>query len=399
MAPRRVDAPWLMAPFVKKVVAALGQGTIRFVGGAVRDTLMGRRIGDIDAATSHVPADTLSRLENAGIRAVPTGLGHGTVTAVSDDGLHIEITTLRHDVRTDGRHAEVAFTDDWTADAARRDFTMNALYLAPDGTLFDPVSGYGDLQAGRVRFIGDAATRIREDALRILRFFRFHAHYGAGAPDREGLQACAAEASLIDALSAERVRDEMLKLLGAPDPVATWQAMADAGVAAHLPGAPFDLAGLDRLVVRERDTGQVPDVLLRLVAVAALEPASVRAPAKALRLSGNDTQALAAYAQGRTDALALDGAGLRAYLYRHGRLAAKACLMVAPAAPPAATLACAAEWNIPQLPVRGADLLALGLRPGPRVSTILQALDEDWIASDFRLDRSALLEKAEALLS
>ncbi|MCG8506772.1 MAG: CCA tRNA nucleotidyltransferase, partial [Sphingomonadales bacterium] len=210
----RLEAPWLADAAVTRVVAALGANNCRFVGGAVRNTLLGEPVTDIDIATRLEPDAVIARLEAAEIKAVPTGLKHGTVTAVAE-GHAIEVTTLRHDVETDGRHAKVAFTDDWQADAARRDFTFNALYAAPDGTLYDYFGGLDDLKAGHVRFIGDAEARITEDALRILRFFRFHAHYGAGGMDAAGLDACAALAGRLDILSVERVRDELLKLLAA----------------------------------------------------------------------------------------------------------------------------------------------------------------------------------------
>src|SRR6185437_3989474 len=230
-AVERIARPaWVDDAGTRAVLAALGAegGTARFVGGCVRDTLLGRPIGDIDIATPLTPDRVLARLKAAGIKAVPTGLVHGTVTAVTPQR-HLEITTLRRDVETDGRHARIAFTADWAADAARRDFTMNALYLDADGNLFDPMGGLADLRAGRVRFVGDAATRIREDVLRLLRFYRFHAQLGRGTADPTARAACHALAALLPSLSGERIAAETLKLLAAADPIPTLALMAEDG--------------------------------------------------------------------------------------------------------------------------------------------------------------------------
>src|SRR6202043_3407136 len=218
-AERMVPQPWMGEAATRAVLRALGAegGAARFVGGCVRDALLGRAIGDIDIATPLAPEEVMRRLEAAAIKAVPTGIAHGTVTAVVPPR-HFEITTLRRDVETFGRHARVAFTDDLAADAARRDFTMNALFLDADGNLFDPMGGLPDLRAGRVRFVGNAETRIREDVLRLLRFYRFHAHYGSGEADTAARAACRDLAHLLPTLSGERVAAETLKLLAAPDP-------------------------------------------------------------------------------------------------------------------------------------------------------------------------------------
>src|SRR5665213_1315156 len=225
--------PWMSEAATRAVMAALGDGNARFVGGCVRDALLGRPVLDIDIATKLPPDEVTRRLEAAGIRAVPTGLAHGTVTAVLKPR-HFEITTLRRDVETFGRHARVAFTDDWAEDAGRRDFTMNALYLGADGAVFDPIGGLADLRTGYVRFVGDAGRRIDEDVLRLLRFYRFYAHYGKGEADEAARDAARERAPLLPSLSAERVAAEMLKLLAAPDPLPVLALMREDGVLAQM---------------------------------------------------------------------------------------------------------------------------------------------------------------------
>jgi len=282
-AARIPPQPWMEAPETRAVLAALG-GEGRFVGGCVRDTLLGRAVGDIDIATPLTPDEVTRRLNAAGIKVAPTGLTHGTVTAVAS-GKPFEITTLRHDVETDGRHARVAFTDDWAEDAKRRDFTMNALFLEADGAVFDPMGGLGDLRAHRVRFVGDPMTRIREDVLRILRFYRFHAHYGAGEPDPSARVACRALAHLLPNLSRERVAAELLKLLAAADPVPALRLMKEDGVLAQiLPEAPR-LDQLAALIPLE----PAPDSIRRL---AALIGGGAEQLAERLRLSTADRERL-----------------------------------------------------------------------------------------------------------
>ena len=224
----------MTAPATRAVTEALSAegATVRFVGGCVRDAVLGRDAKDVDIATPDPPETVIALLEAAGLKAVPTGIAHGTVTAVAD-GTPFEVTTLRHDVETDGRHAKVAFTDDWVADAARRDFTLNALYCDADGALYDPVGGIEDARRGRVRFVGDARARIEEDALRLLRFFRFHAHYGRGEADATALAACRELAPLLANLSGERLRDETLKLLAAPESAPVVALMIDMGVSVN----------------------------------------------------------------------------------------------------------------------------------------------------------------------
>ena len=260
-AERIAPQPWMTEAATASVLGALG-GTARFVGGCVRDALLGRAIVDIDIATPLLPEEVMRRLEAAGIKAVPTGLDHGTVTAVAPPR-RFEVTTLRRDVETDGRHARVAFTDDWAADASRRDFTMNALFLDAEGRVFDPMGGLPDLHAGRVRFVGDPATRIREDVLRILRFYRFQAHYGRGEADPPARADCRALAPLLPSLSGERVAAELLKLLAAPDPMPTLRLMAADGVLAMLLPEARRLARLAALIPLEG----IGDPLRRLAAL------------------------------------------------------------------------------------------------------------------------------------
>ncbi|MFP5513038.1 MAG: CCA tRNA nucleotidyltransferase, partial [Alphaproteobacteria bacterium] len=268
VAARLSPQPWMTAPESRAVFAALDAGgaDARFVGGCVRDAWLGRPVKDIDVATHAPPERVMELLEAAGIRVIPTGIDHGTVTALCG-GKPYEITTLRRDVETDGRHARVEFTDDWMEDAARRDLTMNALSCTPDGAMFDPFGGLADLAAGRVRFVGEARRRIEEDVLRLLRFFRFHAHYGRGDPDAEALAACRELAPRLPTLSGERVRGELFRLLTAPCAAAVWRLMMGQGIMVHLLPEAMDADRLDRLIAVERDLGITPDPTRRLAAV------------------------------------------------------------------------------------------------------------------------------------
>jgi poly(A) polymerase len=396
MFPTAVIEPpsWMTEPATGAVLAALsarGAG-VRFVGGCVRDTLLGRAIGDIDIATQDPPERVIELLCAAAIKAVPTGLAHGTVTAIVPPR-HFEITTLRHDVETFGRHARVAFTDDWAADAARRDFTMNALFLDASGRVFDPAGGLADLRAGRVRFVGDATTRIREDILRLLRFYRFHAHYGHGAADMTARRACGALAHLLPGLSGERVASELLKLLLAPDPTATIDMMAADGVLTMLlPGG----ANLERLAGLVRIDG-TPDALRRLAALLPSDAAAVREVALRLRLPNADRDRLVLLAAPPFPIdLAGDEAAQRRALHHLG-LARYADLMLLHAAETgnagaAQALLDAAPRRLPPvLPVRGGDVIRLGVPPGPRVGELLARVEEWWEARDFRPDRAACL--------
>lgn len=387
-------AGWLKAPDLCAVIDALGADHCRVVGGAVRDSLIGRAVRDIDIATDRQPEEASARLTAAGIKVVPTGIAHGTVTAVVE-GRPFEVTTLRHDVETFGRHARVAFHGDWEADAARRDFTFNALYVDAGGNLYDYFGGQDDLLAGRVRFIGDAAERIAEDALRILRFFRFHAWYGRGAPDADGLKACRQNVACLEILAIERIRDEMLKLLAAPDPVALLQAMAEAGILKQvLPDAKLG-ERLETLIALEVALQDV-SALRRLAALLDRDEAALLRVGTEYKLSNADAKRLAAMATGEAPANAgLTAKELRAMTYRIGEQAFidRAVLDNEPGDVGAvqALIEGARAFTPPTLPVTGHDLEAGGIAPGPAMGEAMRALEKTWIASDFSLDKKTLL--------
>ncbi len=397
----------------RAVVAALtAEGAeIRFVGGCVRDTVLGRPVRDIDIATQDVPETVMRLLQKAGIHVIPTGLDYGTVTAVIGTA-HFEITTLRIDVEAYGRRARVEYTDDWAADAARRDFTINALALAPDGTLFDPFGGLDDLESGRVRFIGDGEARVREDVLRLLRFFRFHAHYGRPPPDAAALAACRALAPLLPSLSGERVAGELFKLLTAPDPAGVLALMADEGVLAHFLPEAKDIGRLRALVTVEATTIGA-DPLRRLAAVLEVDAAGASAVADRLRLSNVERERLVAVAAPPESVTAeLGAAPRRRALYRlgAGRFRDLALLAWAGAladeselSPPDTEawrdlLAAAEAWTPVAFPLKGRDALALGLKPGPRVGELLEAAERWWVDGDFRATREECLARLEELM-
>jgi len=388
---------WMAEPAVQRVLAALARDgrPARFVGGAVRDTVLGRAVTDVDIATPLPPEEAARALEAAGIKVVPTGIDHGTITAVSA-GRHVEITTLRHDVETFGRRARVAYTDDWAADAARRDFTINALFADADGTLYDPTGqGLADLKAGRVRFIGDAATRIAEDYLRVLRFFRFNAHYGCGAPDAAALAACAAAAAQLDMLSPERIWTELERLLGARDPAPMVALMATHGILAHALPVGGDVGALERLVALER--GAPSDPLCRLAALIVTADA-VDATARRLRLSNADARNLAAI----LGAAAIVEQPACRLVRRFGRAAALDGVLLAAAHGLASARAAAIRhaieaWVETPLPVSGDDVLALGVAPGPAVGALLGQVAAWWEERDCTADRTACLARLHEL--
>ncbi|WP_067217803.1 CCA tRNA nucleotidyltransferase [Stappia indica] len=403
-----IKADWLGEPALQAVFDALEQegDTARVVGGAVRNTLLGVPVSDIDIATTAEPATVIRRVEAAGLKAVPTGVDHGTVTVVSG-GRPFEVTTLREDVETHGRHATVRFGRNWQHDAERRDFTMNALYAARDGTLFDPVGGLPDLAARRVRFIGEADRRVREDYLRILRFFRFHAQYGEGAPDAEGLAAVARLKDGLAGLSAERIGAEMRKLVGARGAVATLEAMADAGImpqvlVPHGGLAPFrGLRALDGLGANTREPA------LALAALSEGGEAELDALADRLRLSNAERRRMKAarlaadMAREKLGSAEPEAVRLAALelLYRHGReaacdgvlLAAAEAGLAAEDAGLRALLEAVTALDVPRLPVSGGDLTKAGVAPGPKVGEGLRLAESRWIDSGFSLDRAALI--------
>lgn len=409
VAARLSPQPWMTAPESLALFAALASGgaDARFVGGCVRDAWLGRPVKDIDIATHAPPERVMELLEAAGIRVIPTGLAHGTVTALCG-GKPYEITTLRRDVETFGRHARVEFTDDWIEDAARRDLTMNALSCTPDGAMFDPFGGLADLAAGHVRFVGEAHRRIEEDVLRLLRFFRFHAHYGRGEPDAEALAACRDLAPRLPTLSGERVRGELFRLLTAPCAAAVWRLMMGQGIMVHLLPEAMDTDRLDRLIAVERDLGLTPDPTRRLAAVLDSDrPGALRA-ADALRLSNHERDRLLALVEPPVAvAPADDRKALRQALYRVGDaelfgdlLLIAAAIHDGPLDLGALRKALSVADDLPglKLPIAGRDLLELGVPRGPLVGGTLKRVEAWWIAEDFQPDRDTCLEMARRLL-
>ena len=390
-------AEWTQREDLARLVRALGADNLRWVGGAVRDTLIGSEVADVDGATLLVPDKVMERLEAAGIKSVPTGIAHGTVTAVLPGG-NVEVTTLRRDVTTDGRRATIAFADDWQEDAARRDFTINALYVEPATlVLHDYFDGLADLAARRLRFIGDAEMRIREDHLRILRYYRFQARFGAGgAPlDGEAEQACARLAPMLKGLSRERVASELLGLLSLPDPTRTLARMAARGVLAIvLPET--GAAGLDalaRLIAVETRTATPPCSIRRLAALLPADPAVAEGVAARLRLSVAARKRLAILAN--RDA---GGSDARALAYHIGWRNARDALLLA-----GRDLAPLDTWEPPAFPLKGGAIVARGIAAGPEVSRILQTVERRWIEEGFpstdRVDVLADEELTAALRS
>lgn len=385
MSHRLQGQAWLTAPATRAVMAALaaagGPDCARFVGGCVRNALIGTPIDDIDIATVLAPDVVVAALKAAGLRSVPTGIEHGTVTAISERQ-PFEITTLRRDVSTDGRRATVAFTTDWAEDAGRRDFRLNALYADADGVILDPTEqGYDDALAGRIVFVGEPEGRIREDYLRILRFYRFYAWYGRGAPDAAAVAACAALAEGVEQLSAERVSKELFKLLAAPDPRPAVRLMDEASVLGRVLGQPADLT---RFEVMTELSG---DAVLRLSALLPDEPARVAEISRALRLSNALRDRLVEAVSGEATT-GLTDPQARTAIYRDGRQAFEDRVMRAWAAGGEADgarrlLALAKDWVRPTMPVGGRDLARLGLKPGPETGRVLQAFEAGWIVDDF----------------
>ena len=384
--------PWHGREGLDALIATLGAEQVRFVGGAVRDALLGVRADDLDLATVHEPDEVLRRLRAAGIRAVPTGIAHGTVTAVLASG-PVEVTTLRRDLSTDGRHAVVAFTDDWRADASRRDFTINALYADPVScAVSDYFGGLDDLRAGRVRFIGDPLQRIAEDHLRILRFFRFHARFGEVVDDA-GLEACVRRANDLMALSRERIAAELLRLLVARNAVPVVALMLARGIFAPVLPEVASTAALARLAAAEAAAGQSPDPIRRLAALLPREPAVADTVAARLKLSKAQRQRLVAAATGRAGSPREDA-------YRSGREQAIDRALLAGDPHAARDLA---VWPIPDFPLTGGALVARGLDKGPEVAATLKRVEARWIAETFpdqaRVDALADDEVLAALRS
>jgi len=399
--PDTLNAAWLTAPATRAVMGALEAarpGGARFVGGCVRNALRGMPADDIDIATQLTPEAVLAALAAAGVRAVPTGIEHGTVTAVHES-VPVEITTLRRDVETDGRRAVVAFTEDWAEDAARRDFRLNAIYADAAGKLHEVIPGsVADAVAGRVIFIGDGDQRLREDYLRILRFYRFNAWYGAGI-DAEGQAACARQKDGLARIAAERIWKELKRTLAAPDPSEAVRSMEDSGVlAAVLPGAgPALLPGL---LATETGTGLAPDPMRRLLALLPRRLREAGETSARLRFSNEESARLAAWADpALPHVLGAPDAALREAFYRFGPAPVldRAAIEAASGASGdlAAIVALAGAWVRPKFPLGGADALAAGLS-GPDIGRALGGLEDAWIASGFSLERKALLARLRA---
>ncbi len=408
---------WFSAPALTRVFDLLNAdgGEVRVVGGAVRNSLMGLAVADIDMATTLLPEEVVARAKAAGIKSVPTGIDHGTVTLVVD-GVPYEVTTLRRDVETDGRRAEVAFGADWKVDAERRDLTINALYANAKGEVIDLVGGLPDIEKRNIRFIGNAAERVAEDYLRVLRFFRFFAHYGSGRPDADGLRACAQARSKLSGLSAERVWSELKKLLSARDPGRALLWMRQAGVLTEIlpESEKWGIDAIPALIAAELTFGWQPDALLRLAAIIPPDAERLEAMAKRLRLSKSEAATFSAWAKApRLPAVIADTAFDR-LLYRHGANGLGTVLRLAlassrqksendPAQLPETArlqrlLSRAEKWQKPVFPLTGADVLAIGIPAGPRVGEILGELEDKWVDSNFNADRATLVARLQTLV-
>lgn len=373
----RLDAAkWRQKRGINRILKALDakQGMTRYVGGAVRDELLGLPVSDVDFATRLTPEAVIERLEKAHIKAVPTGIEHGTITAVAD-GHPAEITTLRADVSTDGRRATVAFTDDWMADASRRDFTINALYADPEsGEVHDYFGGLEDLQQRRVRFIGDPLVRIAEDHLRILRFFRFHARFGHDEPDEAALDACTARANDLMALSRERIADELLKLLALEDPCDTAALMIASGIFRPVLPEIESAERLRALIAAEAKVGFEPDPFRRLSALLPQDAEAAEKIAARLKLSNKARKRIGLAAE--TDL----GDNPHTLAYWIGTESAQDRLLLAGRAEEAAELS---AWPVPRLPISGGQLIKRGVPQGPLVAKTLQEIERQWVAAGF----------------
>jgi tRNA nucleotidyltransferase/poly(A) polymerase len=406
-AESKLQAAWLNEGGLPRLLAVLDtEGEeARAVGGAVRNALLGMPVGEVDVATTAVPNEVVKRVTAAGFKAVPTGIEHGTVTVVIDS-VPFEVTTLRRDVETDGRHAKVAFGRDWKIDAERRDFTINALSVSRDGTVHDYVGGLADLEKRKVRFIGEPRRRIEEDYLRVLRFFRFHAAYGEGALDAEGLHACIAACGGLAQLSRERVRMEFVKLLVAPRAAVVLEAMADTGLFGLLLDGVPNGVNFSAMVAIERALSLPPDAMRRLAALAVLVAEDAQRLWQKLRLSNAEHAQLAAMAEGwRRISPGLNAHRQQALLYRLGAAAFADQALLGWARSGAGaddkdwrTLATLPQrWTAPAFPIKAADLMARGVEKGPKLGAALEAAEKAWIAAGFpsaKPDIDAIAEAA-----
>lgn len=395
---RLAPQPWMTSPAARRVMDALDAtrpGSARFVGGCVRNALLGEPVADIDIATQLTPDRVEQAMHKAGVAVHPTGVEHGTLTVVADRQ-PFEVTTLRRDVTTDGRRATVAFTEDWGEDAQRRDFRMNALYAARDGEVFDPSGGgLDDIAHRRIIFVGDPETRIREDYLRILRFFRFHAWYGRGAPDAAGLAACSKLKSGLDDISAERIWMETKKLLAARDPLPAMQAMQASSVFSQIFPQARGLDLLTRLIALEQGQSIAPDPMVRFLSLFWKDARAVHAIANQLKMSNEERQRLNWAAKDDTPIRAgMSAQDMRRSVYEIGAGVFRDRVLLQWAGDGAAwaqIYAGAGEWERPVMPVSGDDLLERNVTEGPAIGEALRRLEGAWIDSDFTLDKQALL--------
>jgi poly(A) polymerase len=397
---RLANQPWLTSPAAARVMDALDAarpGSARFVGGCVRNALLDEPVADIDIATQLTPDQVEAAMRAAGIAVHATGIEHGTLTVVANHH-PFEITTLRQDVETDGRRATVAFTQDWAVDAQRRDFRMNALYADRAGQVFDPTGGgLADIASRSIVFVGDPETRLREDYLRILRFFRFYAWYGHSAPDAAGLAACSKLRSGLSGISAERIWTETRKLLAAPNPMPSLEAMEASGVLAQLMPAAKGLDLTRKLVALETNEGFKPDPMLRFLSLFWKDAAAVHSVANQLKMSNDERQRLNWSAKDET-ALSADitPKALRAALYRSTQQVIRDRAMLAwasEATPNWRNLITQIDaWQRPTMPITGADLLAHNIPEGPQLGAALRRLEQLWLESDFQLSQSELLK-------
>jgi poly(A) polymerase len=401
------EAPWLTSGPAGRVLDLLnGDGEeARVVGGAVRNALLGIPLGDIDIATTAVPDEVIRRAQAAGIKSVPTGIEHGTVTLVIDKR-GFEVTTLREDTETFGRRAKVAFGRDWVRDAERRDFTINGLSVDADGVVHDHVGGLSDIAARRVRFIGDAGERIEEDYLRILRFFRFHAAYGAGEPDRAGYLACIAGRGGLPALSAERVRMEMLKLMVADGAVAAVVAMVDGGLLSAIFGGVAYTGPFAAMMALERLLGFAPDPIRRLGALGVAVTEDAKRIAQKLRLTNVEAKTLDSIGHRWWRLAGMDEATARRRLYRLGEDAYRNRLLLAWARAGGAdtrdwrqSATLPQRWSAPKFPLKAADFISRGIAEGPALGHVLTLAEDAWLAADFPLDDAALKNIADQTIS
>jgi poly(A) polymerase len=395
----RVDAPWLSSGPAARVLALLnGDGAeARVVGGAVRNALLGIAVSEFDIATTALPAEVIRRAKAAGIKSVPTGIAHGTVTLVVD-AQPFEVTTLRQDVETFGRKARVVFGTDWARDAERRDFTINGLSVGTDGVVHDYVGGLADIAAKRVRFIGDPKLRIAEDYLRILRFFRIHAAYGAGEPDRAGYLACLSGSAGLAGLSAERMRMEMLKLMVAQGAVTAVVAMVDGGLLLPIFGGVAYTGAFAAMIAAEHALGLPPSAIRRLGALAVALSEDARRLAARLRLTNNEAKALDSMGHRWWRMAGMDEARARRRLYRLGPERYRDRLMLAWARDGGRTSSASwrdlatlpDRWSAPKFPLKAADFVGRGIDAGPALGHVLGLAEDAWLAADFPLDAPAL---------